>query len=105
MATNTTVSFLVKQREARIILEIARRASAAATAAGFDYPVIDASMDVTACHANGCPLKLITLRDADDFNFAHDVFGIRRHINRETGKLDGMFVPRAHATFTISTVA
>ena len=31
---------------------------------------------------------------ADDANFAHDVFGIIRHMNRDTGKLGDFFVPR-----------
>jgi len=30
----------------------------------------------------------------DDFNFAHDVFGIRRNIDRSTGKITGTFWPR-----------
>jgi hypothetical protein len=51
-------------------------------------------MDITACHLNGCPLRLGELLGADDANFAHDVFGIRRHLNRETGKLEDCFCPR-----------
>lgn len=51
-------------------------------------------MDVTACHANGCPLDLEKLLHADAFNFSHDVFGIARYINRNTGKLENCFVPR-----------
>jgi hypothetical protein len=31
---------------------------------------------------------------ADDFNFIHDVGGIQRHMNRETGKLENCFLPR-----------
>lgn len=44
--------------------------------------------------ADGCPLKLEALAKADEANFAHDVFGIRRHIDRETGKLGDCFLPR-----------
>lgn len=54
-------------------------------------------MDLTACHANGMPLKLDELAKAEDFDFAHDVFGIQRHIDRNTGKLTDCFVPRFHA--------
>lgn len=50
-------------------------------------------MDLLAAH-NNCPLDLTQLLDADDSNFAHDVFGIRRHINRETGELENCFSPR-----------
>lgn len=51
-------------------------------------------MDLTACHANGCPMDFQRLLDADNFNFSHDVAGINRHINRETGKLEDCFLPR-----------
>ena len=51
-------------------------------------------MDIDACNVGGCPLKLAELLAADDFNFAHDVGGINRHIDRETGKLQDCFVPR-----------
>src|SRR3990167_5225936 len=46
------------------------------------------------CHSNGCPLMLSELLAADDTNFAHDVFGIRAKLNRETGALSDGFVPR-----------
>ena len=52
------------------------------------------TMDISACHANGCPLKLDELLKADDFNFMHDIHGIHEHINRETGKLGDCFWPR-----------
>lgn len=51
-------------------------------------------MDITACHANGNPLRLAELLKADDGNFGHDVFGIRRFIDRTTGRLMGHFRPR-----------
>ncbi len=55
---------------------------------------MDWLMDIAACHLNGCPLQLQELAAADDFNFSHDVFGIRRHIDRTTGKLTDSFLPR-----------
>ena len=61
---------------------------------GVRYEAMTANMDITACHANGNPLGLQRLLLADDFTFAHDVFGIRGHINRETGQLEDCFVPR-----------
>lgn len=54
-------------------------------------------MNVSACHASGNPLRLQDLLDADDFNFAHDVFGIDRHLNRENGELLDFFSPRFSA--------
>lgn len=91
------INFKVTKDEAKTIINIAQRANAMAKEVGFDYPVMDADMDVTACHANGCPLKLSELASADNFNFAHDVFGIRRHIDRKTGQLQDCFLPRFSA--------
>lgn len=82
------------KEEARTINKIAHRAVALAADAGISYSIMDADMDVTACHVNGCPLKLDALLVADEGNFAHDVFGIRRHIDRTTGELQDCFVPR-----------
>lgn len=59
-----------------------------------DYQVKDCRMDITAVHLNGNPLQLEKLLKADYFNFAHDVFGINRHIDRNTGKLLNHFSPR-----------
>ena len=55
---------------------------------------VDLSMDITACHLNGCDLKLDDLLKANDFNFAHDVFGISQHIDRTKGTLKDCFLPR-----------
>ena len=89
------ISFRLNAKdEARTIGIIAARAVQMAQQNGVDYLFMDADMDITACHVNGMPLKLNALLGADDANFAHDVFGIRRHLNRETGKLEDCFVPR-----------
>lgn len=89
-----TPSFLVSDAEARVITAIADRASECAERAGHVYSSLDARMDITAVHANGCPLRLQDLRDADNLNFTHDVFGIRRHLDRHSGKLTNSFLPR-----------
>ena len=90
------ISFSVSRREHETAVIIARRAVLLAAKAGEErwHPFQDVLMDVIATHANGCPLKLASLLAADDFNFSHDVFGIRRHLNRKTGELCGCFVPR-----------
>jgi hypothetical protein len=53
-------------------------------------------MDLMAADGvNGNPaIDWTRLYSADDFNFAHDVGGIHRHMNRETGELGGCFLPR-----------
>jgi hypothetical protein len=59
-----------------------------------EFDGLDINMDITAAHLNGNPLRLEALLAADDFNFVHDVFGIRRHLDRKTGKLGDCFLPR-----------
>jgi hypothetical protein len=95
--------FVVPREDAKMIWDIAQRAVQAArkTLMATDgrvesemLRVQDWVMDITAVAANGCPLRLRDLLRADDFNFTHDVFGIRRHLNRETGHLENHFVPR-----------
>lgn len=77
-----------------MILKIAARAVQFAEKIDSDYNFQDCEMDITACYANGNKLDLQQLLDADDFNFSHDVFGIREHLDRETGKLKNCFSPR-----------
>ncbi len=74
--------------------KIAKRAVAMAEKLGFVYKYRDAVMDIDACHSNGCPLKLDKLLVANDINFAHDVFGIRHYLDRQTGKLTNCFNPK-----------
>jgi hypothetical protein len=88
------INWHVSKNEHELIEEIARRAVSMAAKAGIIYPARDAIMDLTAAHANAFPLDLADLLKANDFNFAHDVFGIRRHLDRNTGKLLDCFVPR-----------
>ena len=86
------VSFKVTTRESNIIHKIALRAGRLEKKGSRDQTCV--AMDVTAVHANGCYLKLEELLNANDFNFLHDVLGIRDHLNRETGKLEDHFLPR-----------
>lgn len=52
------------------------------------------NMDLTATHANGCPLDFKKLLSFPPFDFNHDIYGIQRHIDRNTGKLKDFFLPR-----------
>lgn len=74
--------------------KIAKRAVKMAIDLNVQYKQMTAIMDIDACHSNDCPLKLQELLEADDSNFAHDVFGIRANIDRTTGKLQNCFLPR-----------
>lgn len=88
------IKFTTTKQETKLISIIARRAVERAAELGVDYNFRDADMDITACHCNGCPLDLEKLLSAGDADFEHDVFGIRRFIDRSTGKLSHAFNPR-----------
>lgn len=96
-AKTNQVSFDVSRDDAALIERITGRAVRLYAKHGQKIDGLSMLMDVTATHANGCPLKLAELADADDFNFAHHIGGIFRHLDRETGHLGGCFLPRFHA--------
>lgn len=60
------------------------------------YARINLVMDLLAADGvNGnAALDWDRLLAGDDFNFMHDICGISRHIDRNTGKLGGYFMPR-----------
>ena len=55
---------------------------------------IDVVMDLDAVITGGCSLRLDELLAASDFNFFHDVCGIRENLDRNTGALKNCFSPR-----------
>lgn len=61
------------------------------------YPVVDTEMDILATHLNGCRLRLRDFLKARKSDFSHDIHGIRNCLDRTTGKLQGVFLPRFHA--------
>lgn len=61
-----------------------------------DLDRLSLMMDMKACHTH-CPLDFARLLTADDVTFGHDIGGIMRHMDRETGHLGGCFVPRTAA--------
>jgi hypothetical protein len=90
------VSFKVSPADHALIMKaVDRFESFIAQTLGHPVDRLSLMMDLTACHANGNPLRLRDLVETeDDFSFVHDVGGIRRHINRDTGKLENCFSPR-----------
>lgn len=88
------VKFNSTRAEFTLIVDIAARARRAAQKVNVDYPECDAHMDIEATHCNGNPLRLQELYEASDAHFNHDVMGIRKFIDRDTGKLMGGFTPR-----------
>ncbi len=79
--------------EFTLMSRIAARSSAMARDYGVEYDYTTALMDIEAAHEH-CPIRLLALLNADDGNFGHDVFGIRRHLDRTTRTLGDCFSPR-----------
>lgn len=84
------MKLIASEYERSIIDKIVVRATNVAPS----YARLTCAMDITACHLNGMTLDLQRLADADEHDFVHDIYGIHRHIDRETGKLTNCFVPR-----------
>ncbi len=81
------------KEELELCGKIAERASSMANKYAQEYKQSTAFMDIELTHSNN-PIDLERLLNADDVNFAHDVFGIRNHLNRSTGELMDCFSPR-----------
>ena len=94
------LNWAVSQNDQHAITSIGHRAEQLSRRLGQHgralYRRQDAMMDLTATHNNGCKLDLANLLAAQDGDFAHDVFGIREWLNRDTGQL-GCFTPRFRA--------
>lgn len=80
----------LSKEEYVLIHDIALRA---VDALGYRGPLVELEMDISATHIS-CPLKLKELLKAEFFDFCHDIGGIVRHLNRETGELRNHFCPR-----------
>lgn len=92
---NRHVKFNCSKADSALIDLIAKRAVAFGVENAIDVDHETIAMDLSACHCNGCPLDLVKLLTAPDVHFGHDVFGIRRFMNRETGRIDAArFHPR-----------
>lgn len=86
------IEFSLPREHLADLMEIADRAEASGLV-NARYPRMTLIMDLSACHAQ-CPIDFAALAKADGFNFSHDVCGIARHMDRETGLLTDCFVPR-----------
>jgi hypothetical protein len=86
------LNFKTEPGEHDAIVLIARRATEELNA---DF--VETMMDITVAN-NDTKLDLEGLLAFPRFDFAHDVFGIRRHLNRKTGVIEGYFLPRSART-------
>jgi len=67
------MTFECSKLERKIITRLAVRAAKLATKYDIKYSIIDAEMDLTATHVNGCPLDLEKMEAAPDVHFGHVV--------------------------------
>ena len=51
-------------------------------------------MDLAACIAGGCDLRLEDMLGASAFDLMHDIYGINAHLDHMTFKLRDCFWPR-----------
>lgn len=91
------IDFKSTKEDRDLIGKIVIRGRKLAKKLDIPYDGMDMLMDITAVHLNGNPLRLDDMLKADEFNFGHDLFGIRKHIDRRTGELLHFFSPRFSA--------
>jgi hypothetical protein len=59
--------------------------------------ILDLQMDLSALAIRNSKTSEVFLNKllmSNDFNFIHDIVGIRRHMNRDNGELTKAFLPR-----------
>ena len=94
MNTYPELQYITNRALDRLISTVAKRAHAQLVKQGLDYPYWQLLLDLEITHCNGCELDLVALANASQSDFAHDISGIVRHLNRTTGRLGGCFLPR-----------
>lgn len=84
----------ISKYEMTLLLKIAERAEALYAEQGVRAPDrLTLLMDLEHAHAH-IPLDLGAMLQGEDTDFAHDIGGIVRHMDRRTGKLGDCFIPR-----------
>lgn len=76
--------------EKMLIMKIAERADGMGL---LKFDRLSLIMDIEVAHTE-VGLRLNDFLNADDANFAHDVVGIQKHIDRHTKQLTDLFLPR-----------
>lgn len=92
----TIAKFTTTPQEFDLIEQVCARYATLALEHGFK-PYDDHMsrvMDLSAVHSNGNPMDFEKLLAAPEFDFMHDIDGIMRHLDRNTGTLQDFFSPR-----------
>lgn len=90
------IKFKTTLVEDKLITKIAQRAYIGLDNLNLKQSFLTTKMDLKACHANGCELNFEKLLNFDYFDFSHDILGIIKNINRETGEIENCFLPRSY---------
>jgi hypothetical protein len=90
MRKSTQATIQEKCQEIQLITAIAKRA---ATILNMPQHSITFTMDLELCHSQN-PLRLQEMLFATPSALIHDVCGINKNLNHDTGKLDNCFSPR-----------
>lgn len=59
-----------------------------------ELAIVETMMDIIICHTQNYKLNFTALLLTSDGDFANDIIGIIKHIDRSTGKLQNGFIPR-----------
>jgi len=88
-----TIRFDVSDKEFDLIDRVLDRCEAEDITLPCDR--MEHAMDLSACISNGCPLDLERMLEwPNKFDLAHDIWGVNRHIDHNTGQLRDCFLPR-----------
>ncbi len=75
-----------KHEDVKFVVQIAERAN--------DMLELGVLETMLVLETVNCEIDYPRLLGADPFNFAHDIGGIYRHLDRDTGELKDCFWPR-----------
>lgn len=84
---------VMNAKEMLLIDKITERALKAFKTIGIERERMQVEMDIVFTYGLCC-LRLKDLSEASRADFAHDILGIDKNLNRETGKMDNFFLPR-----------
>jgi len=87
------LSFVCDVKDLHLIGRITERGVKMAASQGVTIDYMTCQMDITACHCNDTPLKLLSFLMSDNADFIHDFCGIGNNIDRHNGKLINGFKP------------
>lgn len=96
MKKSESTKWKATPEDAKLIGDIATRAWYLLTNKRRSQDLERIAEDLTACHLNGCPLRLSAMLYGADHDLMQDITLIFKHLDRRTGKLTGTDLPLYH---------